>query len=189
MSAHRSRVVADQVGRSCGDCDLCCTVHGVTGVTETGERCKNLRSGTVTLLDMHMETSHHPQSGCAIYANRPKMCREWFCAWRLGLGTDDDRPDRAGFIPDFVASNYVRFCFDTARLETEEGGAIVDRAQDLAERIREGTAGKDWRPMQVVPFLLQKMNSLDEEGISGALCSYNHDEKKEEDNGKDNEGH
>ncbi len=40
--------------------------------------------------------------GCGIYATRPKVCRSFFCQWSLGMGSEEDRPDKVGFILDFV---------------------------------------------------------------------------------------
>jgi hypothetical protein len=76
--------------RSCGNCQLCCTLLPTREVpTLAGERCRHQRFA----------------KGCAIYPDRPTPCRLWSCRWLLG---DDDilRPDRVGYVvdplPDFV---------------------------------------------------------------------------------------
>lgn len=70
-------------GRSCGGCNECC-LYG-PGVSDVGkeprERC-----------------GHSCASGCAVYADRPTPCRVWYCLWRLGAGTEKDRPDRSGMV-------------------------------------------------------------------------------------------
>ncbi len=50
--------------------------------------------------DMQKEagvTCRHCRSGCAIYEERPALCREFHCGWRqLPILNDDWRPDRSG---------------------------------------------------------------------------------------------
>ncbi len=36
--------------------------------------------------------------GCRIYSHRPEVCRNFECAWKLGLGGDRDRPDELGVL-------------------------------------------------------------------------------------------
>lgn len=144
----RAADVAAEVGRSCGKCDLCCIVHGVPGTTEAGKRCPFMRQGTVTVLEPDGETTYHPQHGCKKYDRRPRMCETWFCAWLLGLGGLDDRPDRTGVIPDFVGPGRVRLTLGPEDLFPDYR-ALILRAIDLALRILSGTAGKKWGPMQL----------------------------------------
>ena len=73
--------------RSCGECSACCTVVGVDDLPTpkgTWTRCDHERAG----------------GGCSIYAERPRSCRRYQCAWLLGLGSDADRPDRIGIVAD-----------------------------------------------------------------------------------------
>jgi hypothetical protein len=43
----------------------------------------------------------HVGLGCTIYAQRPEQCRVWSCQWLLGIGGEEDRPDRSGLVVDF----------------------------------------------------------------------------------------
>jgi hypothetical protein len=70
-------------GRECGACTACCThlhvdepdLQKLAGIT-----CTNCSVG----------------NGCAVYATRPKICRSWFCGWRIMREFDDAwRPDRS----------------------------------------------------------------------------------------------
>jgi len=36
--------------------------------------------------------------GCALYAKRPKECRDWYCIWARGKLPDDHRPDKLGIM-------------------------------------------------------------------------------------------
>jgi hypothetical protein len=70
-------------GRSCGDCTACCTVLSIS--TEAfhkpvGVTCDNCVA-----------------SGCAIYDDRPQLCRDYHCVWRSMPGLDESwRPDLSG---------------------------------------------------------------------------------------------
>lgn len=147
MISHKERDKAAEVGRQCGACTACCSIHNVPGVTELGERCRFL--GEVGVITMHevkvgdgaidFEPSYHPQEGCTIYSARPRMCSMWFCAWRLGLGQDTDRPDKTGVVPSFVMSfdipeAGVRLVWN----ETLHPEAEV-MAEEYATRIEAGT--------------------------------------------------
>lgn len=52
--------------------------------------------------EANVQCQHVCESGCSIYKDRPKPCRDFQCAWLQGLLRDDQRPDRLGieFHPD-----------------------------------------------------------------------------------------
>lgn len=76
--------------RQCGDCTLCCKLVPVKAIEKpAGVKCPHVRWG----------------KGCTIYADRPRSCREWTCAWRLGADTADlQRPDRSHCVIDELGS-------------------------------------------------------------------------------------
>lgn len=68
--------------RKCGLCTACCTVLGVPEISKPHQtKCE-----------------HQCGDGCTIYEDRPSTCKGFFCAWRLGYFTEDDRPDRVGVV-------------------------------------------------------------------------------------------
>jgi hypothetical protein len=73
-------------GRDCGGCTVCCvlpTIDKPEIQKQSGARC-----------------IHCAATGCAIYDNRPPICRAWYCAWRtVDIFGDDWRPDRSGVMP------------------------------------------------------------------------------------------
>ncbi|HEY6259499.1 MAG TPA: hypothetical protein VIY51_27280 [Xanthobacteraceae bacterium] len=71
-------------GRSCGSCMLCCTVLMVPELKKPfGVKCTHAVAGR----------------GCAIHANRPAFCRQFFCGWRLDPNIDALwKPDICGFV-------------------------------------------------------------------------------------------
>lgn len=79
-------------GRDCGDCTVCCTVLTVDTPDfkkPAGTPCSKLTT-----------------QGCSIHAERPHICRTWFCAWRRVADMPDDaRPDRSGLL---ASVNFVR---------------------------------------------------------------------------------
>lgn len=65
--------------RSCGTCNVCCTVMGVADLPK----------------DCWVPCPHC-NGGCSIYSDRPKTCHLWFCAY--ALCAIDNRPDECGYI-------------------------------------------------------------------------------------------
>jgi hypothetical protein len=75
--------------RECGECTACCTELAITldGMRKLpGVTCEHCVAG----------------GGCAIYAARPAVCRDYHCLWRsIPQLPDSWRPDRSGFLFDF----------------------------------------------------------------------------------------
>jgi Fe-S-cluster containining protein len=71
-------------GRSCGTCSLCCKVLPVPELNKpAGEWCVHCVPG----------------SGCAVHADRPDPCRQFFCAWRLDPGLGPEwKPEACRFV-------------------------------------------------------------------------------------------
>ena len=70
--------------RKCGKCTACCTVLGVPELEKKHQTpCVYEKTDSC---------------GCSIYDDRPATCKGFYCAWRLGLGTYDDRPDKIGVV-------------------------------------------------------------------------------------------
>ncbi len=80
--------------RSCGKCTACCTTPtlAVPGCNPLGGVCAHLR-----------KTSRGRRPGCSIYEDRPQLCRDYACYWRLGVLTTKERPDNLGLIFDSSA--------------------------------------------------------------------------------------
>lgn len=56
--------------RSCGDCDLCCSAMPISWFDKPpGPACQHLTGAA----------GH----SCGVYERRPKVCREFWCMWRL----------------------------------------------------------------------------------------------------------
>jgi hypothetical protein len=114
-------------GRACGACNVCCvalTIDDPALRKVQGVRCPNAR----------------PDNSCAIYATRPRTCRDFYCGWRtLKWIKEPLRPDRSGVL---------------AQLHVETGKDGVNRvgvkitllnatalkAEGLAETIAAGVA-------------------------------------------------
>jgi Fe-S-cluster containining protein len=71
-------------GRSCGSCSLCCKVLPIRELDKpAGAWCVHCMPG----------------SGCAVHADRPHACRQFFCAWRLDPGLGPEwKPETCRFV-------------------------------------------------------------------------------------------
>lgn len=72
--------------RSCGSCTACCEVPSIALPWEEKpqyQKCSKLGTGN---------------HACGVYDERPDVCVRFRCLWLEGLGTKDDRPDKAGLI-------------------------------------------------------------------------------------------
>ncbi len=72
--------------RTCGECTLCCKTHGVIELPKP-ENQWCVYCGI--------------NKGCLIYANRPRSCQLFQCAWLIGYGLPEQRPDKIHIVPDF----------------------------------------------------------------------------------------
>ena len=67
--------------RQCGPCTVCCTELKIPQLRK----------------EARVPCQHLTASGCGIYADRPNVCREFLCGWRLFEEMGDDwRPDLSG---------------------------------------------------------------------------------------------
>jgi uncharacterized protein len=85
-------------GKSCGSCTLCCSALEIVELKKpAGPKCGNcLASG-----------------GCAIYAERPGVCREFECLWLTERNLPPNmRPDRIGtlLMEDDDSGEYRAVC-------------------------------------------------------------------------------
>jgi hypothetical protein len=87
-------------GRGCGACNVCCVVPKIDEPALQklpGCRCPNAAG----------------DGSCAIYEQRPRTCREFYCGWRLADWIDERlRPDQSGIFirltgdPSLVSGKY-----------------------------------------------------------------------------------
>jgi Fe-S-cluster containining protein len=72
--------------RQCGGCTRCCTALGIDSPglrKDRGVPCRHLAAG----------------GGCGIYGDRPAVCREYLCLWRVAEELPEEaRPDRCGVL-------------------------------------------------------------------------------------------
>ena len=111
-------------GRSCGPCDLCCTVLRVDELRKLGGvPCAQLRD-------------REAGGGCGIHPTRPPICRAYRCLWLQGKLADDERPDRLGAVLDLVSEGGAPLLLVR---ETEPAASRRDpRLVAIIERYRAG---------------------------------------------------
>jgi uncharacterized protein len=71
-------------GKACGSCTMCCSALEIAELKKpAGRLCGNCRLG----------------AGCAIYADRPQVCRDYECDWLMSRDLPRGlRPDLVGAI-------------------------------------------------------------------------------------------
>jgi hypothetical protein len=110
-------------GRSCGSCRACCKVMGIYETSKPrGEWCP-----------------HACAKGCAIYETRYQSCRDFRCLWLLGVGADEDRPDRSRVVLSLPSEGGTR-----ARRPDKPDGPVylVIAAHELAPGTAETAKGE-----------------------------------------------
>lgn len=112
--------------RVCGACSLCCTLLRVNELGKLGgTACRHQRSG-------------HPDGGCGIHAERPRICRGYRCLWLQGKLEDGDRPDRLGAVLSLATEGETPTLF----VHEARPGAFdaSPRLQAIAARFRQTLA-------------------------------------------------
>lgn len=105
--------------RACGDCTMCCNI--LTVDTPDFQKPAGIRC------------THLATHGCSIHAERPHICRTWFCAWRrIADMPEEARPDRSGILVSLDFVREPRNCF--------EGLSIMVRLLPKSEAIENGVA-------------------------------------------------
>ena len=106
--------------RSCGTCDLCCTVWRVDALRKPGGvRCQAQRTDP---------------PGCGVYETRPSICRRYQCLWLKGGLEEADRPDAMGAVVDLVTTQGLPFLAIRQLLPGTYDGS--ERLQAIGERFR-----------------------------------------------------
>lgn len=130
--------------RECGDCNACCVTYEIEELNKWPHQpCKHLCS-----------------KGCSIYENRPKVCREYTCAWKESkIFNEDERPDKIGVIFRFRTGDSrgagFRKCLDAVA----EHGVLAKgtKAMEVVDRMAQNI------PVIVIP-LRKTLGPWDQEG-------------------------
>ena len=111
--------------RDCGDCTVCCEYMPIKVLAKSAfTPCANLVSPLKEC------------ENCTIYAERPKVCREYSCMWVVGHGDDEDRPDRCDVLVDSMipAANALRGVpLSKDAQDTDRGSAALKRISRSAD--------------------------------------------------------
>lgn len=75
--------------RSCGSCNLCCDLLEINEISVEGQAFAKRAWSLCRHCDVKGK-----DGCCTIHATRPRTCRDYSCAWLMGFGGDDDRPDK-----------------------------------------------------------------------------------------------
>lgn len=129
--------------RSCGDCQECCRVVHVVAL----DKPRN----TVC--------EHQCPTGCAIYPDRPKECKQFRCSWLNGDMNEDMRPDNSGVIvEDMYWDDFtLHYPYDARPGACKEHDATLKRAFCKPKHIMFLHEGKD---LAYVPEDLEAVETL-----------------------------
>ncbi len=131
-------------GRDCGPCVSCCSFFTITELGKpAGVLC-----------------SHSTDHGCTIYADRPKACRVFYCAWRCWQEVPADwRPDRTGFVLGgrLAEQSFLSVTVDPA---SPEGWRVEPYYSTFRQWARDGAATGS----PVVVFIGSRVIVLEPEG-------------------------
>lgn len=111
------------IQRSCGECSVCCDYVSIDELQKPARTpCRHLSPAGY---------------GCAIYesSSRPKVCHDFQCAWRRGVGREEDRPDRIGAM---VSINQIEDGLFALALEIQHG-AILGSAGKMISQVARTT--------------------------------------------------
>jgi len=133
----------EKTGRSCGECYTCCVALGIEELKKwPGQSCK------------HLDGSKGACTRCSIYHHRPKACSNYYCAWLVGLGSDELRPDRAGLL----VTLYPPFNYNLAQLGYDPGpmNSRYSATIHVTDPAKAGELGdENSKIRQVINFLTQ----------------------------------
>lgn len=123
--------------RLCESCMACCTYFKITPMKKGPlEHCLH---ADIKLHSKLSFTGNSSCGNCGIYKTRPQVCRDYKCAWLLGYGDNEDRPDKSGMIIDTILK--IENCFqakplwDNAHNSTKGKDAIKHISRDSGKPI------------------------------------------------------
>ena len=121
------------MARSCGDCIACCVYLRIddeklqkAGMTH----CPHLTLPGPIKEDEIYLTGDSCKGNCSVYSDQPKVCDNYKCAWLLGYGNEEDRPDKSLIL--FDTAHQIENCLEAKPLapdqeDTEKGRAVINR--------------------------------------------------------------
>lgn len=155
--------VSAKIGRSCGDCTLCCTLLAVDALSKPARvpcqhECKPsppVRTPTGERVKI---------GGCGIYKDRPQACRDFTCAWLVNKS-----------IPDYWYPHLSRMLIDFSvpkvgppvmRIHVHPDSAMRWREEPFASDVAKWTRWADAKKLRlailsgsVVELVHSEMNS------------------------------
>lgn len=121
-----------RIKKNCGPCNSCCSVFAIKDET--------FADGSPFPNKERLELCKFSDSnkGCSVYENRPLMCKQYECGWKIDDGRFDGkthlnksfRPDRSGFIMAELQGFEVKglLLYETKRASLESGDRKVKAA-------------------------------------------------------------
>jgi hypothetical protein len=115
------------VTRDCGNCVSCCIWTEIKEINKPPlTPCHNLKEGAV---------EGKICQSCSVYKDRPGACKDYFCAWLMGYGEDEDQPNRSGILMDVqITAEHGPILFSR---DMWQGASEMSMGKRAIERISE----------------------------------------------------
>lgn len=89
---------------------------------------------------------------CESYCSRPDVCRKYTCAWKLGYGNEEDRPDRCLIL--FDDSHGIDNAFEAKPLK--DGQELTKEGEEVINRMSKSIG----KPIIVLNFYERRIRSI-----------------------------
>lgn len=123
--------------RSCGECVACCTYLTIEApeLSKPGmHHCKHQSLPGPEETNLLYYTGGNGCENCGVYGTleRPAVCAGYKCGWLVGLGNDEDRPDRSLILIDVDSERHIGNALEAKPLadgqqDTDAGRATIRR--------------------------------------------------------------
>jgi hypothetical protein len=84
-----AEIEPERPSRRCGTCRVCCRLPELPALGKP-----------LDVVCRHVNSDDRSEAGCSVFgsAARPQVCGQFKCGWLLGLGGENDRPDKLGVL-------------------------------------------------------------------------------------------
>ena len=116
--------------RECGDCVACCVYYRISEIDKKGmQPCSHLNIEKPPK-NIAYYTGNSKCGNCKVYDIKPNVCTEFDCLWKLGHGSEEDRPDKSLIL--FDRSKKIENAIEAKPLKpdqeiTSEGREVIRR--------------------------------------------------------------
>lgn len=144
ITAIRTEAEAAGEQRSCGPCTACCVLPRILADDDALPHFPDGKPGYTPCAFLSPGgLDKNGLCGCSVYSDRPPVCRRFFCLWRAGILTGDERrrPDQLGLMFTYDLFTVSESRIPSIVIEAWElwSGAVHEHpGRGILDRLREG---------------------------------------------------